>query len=392
MFKFTTNTLINSAEMPDGSPRFYVTNDGTVLRIKKHFQFRDQNVVGVYKRAYEPAQRAQVSIDMSGITKPGVYRIALYLRLSGSQNSYFANDFVFKGKPFFVEFYVKGDAEGTVTDDAETIAKRVERIAKKYLNMVYEFPLVDVKADGTKVLLTASDEYQRFKMVRLEWYNEEAKSYDCCANFGRYEGEDDINEMSPIYQGNIEFTKDDDGKERVGHEGFGTFRQIVKDLRLPTAANTRWNRIVLDETPMPHGKYTEYIIKYCVNRGIMGSDAVGEVTKSLTNHVFYVESAVIDAWEEALKAIIGEGEDIKTNVETVNKDKDDQRLISSDGETYSQDDIDKAHGKNANPKPADAPTNWNENDDFLAPKKEGASEGGEEPGSGDEPGDNVVNP
>ena len=97
MFKFSTNTLINSATMPDGSPRFYVTNDGTVLRVKKHLQFRDQNVVGVYKRAYEPAQRAQISIDMSGITKPGVFRIALYMRLSGSQNSYFSNDFVFKG-------------------------------------------------------------------------------------------------------------------------------------------------------------------------------------------------------------------------------------------------------------------------------------------------------
>lgn len=386
MFKFSTNTLINSATMPDGSPRFYVTNDGSVLRVKYHLQFRDQNVVGVYKRAYEAPQRAQVSIDMGLITKPGVYRIALYLRLSGSQNSYFANDFVFKGKPFFIEFYAKADKEDPtkLADDAATIAKRVERIAKKYLNMVYEFPLVDVKADGDKVILTASDEYQRFKMVRLEWYNEEAKSYDCCANFGRFEGEDDINEMSPIYQGKIEYTVDEEtGKERVGHEGFGTFRQITKDLRLPTAANTRWNRIAIDETPMPHGKYTQYIIKYCVNRGIMGSDAVGEVTKSLTNHVFYVESAVIDAWEEALKSIIGEGEDIKTNVETVNKDKDDQRLISSDGETYSQDDIDKAHGKGADPKPEDAPTNWNENDDFLAPKKDGGNdEGGDNAGGG----------
>ena len=382
MFKFSTNTLINSATMPDGSPRFYVTNEGSVLRVKYHLQFRDQNVVGVYKRAYEPAQRAQISIDMSGITKPGVYRIALYLRLSGNNNSYFANDFVFKGKPFFIEFYVKPSKDDpeeiAETDTPDVIAKRVERIAKKYLNMVYEFPLVDVKADGEKVILTASDEYQRFKFVRLEWYNEEAKTYDCCANFGRFEGEDDINEMSPIYQGNIEYTVDEEtGKKRVGHEGFGTFRQIVKDLRLPTAANTRWNRIALDETPMPHGKYTEYIIKYCVNRGIMGSDAVGEVTKSLTNHVFYVESAVIEDWEEALKSIIGEGEDIKTNVETVNKDKDDQPLISSDGETYSQEDIDKAHGKDADPKPEDAPENWNENDDFLAPKSEGSDEGGD---------------
>jgi hypothetical protein len=151
--------------------------------------------------------------------------------------------------------------------------------------------------------------------------------------------------MSPVYAGNIEYTKDENGKDRVGHEGFGTFRQITKDLRLPTAANTRWNRIALDETPMPHGKYTEYIIKYCVNRGIMGSDAVGEVTKSLTNHVFYVESAVIDEWEQALEdAGILE----KADVETVNKDKDDKPLKSSDGETYSDEDIETALGNREN--------------------------------------------
>jgi hypothetical protein len=77
----------------------------------------------------------------------------------------------------------------------------------------------------------------------------------------------------------------------------------------------------------------------------MGSDAVGEVTKSLTNHVFYVESAVIDEWEQALEdAGILE----KADVETVNKDKDDQPLKSSDGETYSDEDIETALGNREN--------------------------------------------
>ena len=349
MFKFSTNTLLNFAEF-NGKKRFE-TVTGTdskgetvnTLRIRKHFQFRDKNIVAVYKRPYEAPAREQVSIDMANITKPGIYRIALYVRLSGSQNSYFSNDFVFKGKPFFIEFYVKpskDDPEAIAdTDTPDVIANRVVRIAKKYLNMVYEFPLIDIKAEDTKVILTASDEYQRFKVVRLEWYNEEAKSYDCCANFGRFEGEDSINEMSPIYQGGIVL-------EQAGHEGFGTYWQITKDLRLPTAANTRWNRIVIDETPILTGKYTEYVIKYCVNRGIMGSDAVGEVTKSLTNHVFYVEDSVIEAWEEELNKVLKTSNAV---VETVDKDKDDKALKDSNkNEVYDQEEIDEALGVKIN--------------------------------------------
>jgi hypothetical protein len=51
----------------------------------------------------------------------------------------------------------------------------------------------------------------------------------------------------------------------------------MKDLRLPTAANTRWTAIAKDDMPVFGGHYNEYVIKMCVNRGIMGGDAVGEV-------------------------------------------------------------------------------------------------------------------
>ena len=54
-------------------------------------------------------------------------------------------------------------------------------------------------------------------------------------------------------------------------------------------------------------KYNQYIIRYCVNRGIMGGDAVGEVTKSLTTHVFFVNQDIATEFETALEVIAPEG-------------------------------------------------------------------------------------
>ena len=100
---------------------------------------------------------------------------------------------------------------------------------------------VEATVDG-KVKITGTDEYQLLTKATLEWFNPSSKSYDCCANFGAFQDE---------AEGVV---------VKQGKQGFGTFRQITKDLRLPTAANTRWSRIAQDETPIVGGKYNEYII------------------------------------------------------------------------------------------------------------------------------------
>ena len=342
MFKFSTNTIINSINFPSfgnvptqanggdtikDNMRFWVevAPDGAnattaaeypILRIAHHFRFAKKNVVAIYKRPWENPQLFKVTFDVQKVIdafkasgdKKGVGRIAIYIRLSGSQNSYYSNDFVFKGKPFYIEFPITAD------DDATTLTSKIVRLARKYQNFVYEYPLINIypaadakgeKADtGAFLTLEGTDEYQVIKRAELQYYNEKADSFDCCTWFGSFE------DQTP---GVV---------VKQGHEGFGTYRQIIKDLRLPTAANTRWTAIAKDDMPVFGGHYNEYVIKMCVNRGIMGSDAVGEVTKSLTNHVFYVLddncSDVTKAWEQALQDAFG------TEIITVvDKDYDD---------------------------------------------------------------------
>ena len=317
------NTLTN--DMKGEKVRWYVdktdAND-PVLRVGRHFRFAASNVVAVYKREHNDPELAKVNIDLTPITEAGFYRIAIYVRLSqGSQDSYYANDFVFKGKPFYIEFQVK---QAQLADKA-ALAKKVVAIAKKYMNLQYEYPLLTITADGTKVVIEATDEYQRFKVVELQELSE-GFNPDCCHPLDVYEPIDSLDPESDAYQGNIVYAEDaTDHHLLKGKEGFGTYRQITKDLRLPTAANTRWTRIAADETPQLGGKYDEYVIYMCVNRGVMGSDAVGDLVKSRTTHVFYVLhdgcTDLIEDWETALLSIV-------PSIEVVNKDKDDAELAS----------------------------------------------------------------
>ena len=76
----------------------------------------------------------------------------------------------------------------------------------------------------------------------------------------------------------------------------------MRNLRLPTAEQTRWNALYQDDRPMVGATYTQYTLEYCENRGILGGDAVGEETKSVTTHVFFVNQAVKDQFEAALTA------------------------------------------------------------------------------------------
>ncbi len=304
MFQFTTTTVINSNEdytsglKPLWSAQEAADDKPASMNIKRHLNFKQPNVVSITKAEYTAPEFAKATLDLSYLGKTeGNFRIAMYIKLaSTSANSYYANDLVFKGKPLYIEFvWKKGEA-------AATVAKKIKDIVKKYMLMVYEKDLVKVDVEGTKVVITGIDEYQRFERVDVEEYVKGEASM-----FGTYEvvksAMTEAHKEDPEYDENFTIEQ--------GVEGFGTYQWILKNLRLPTAARTSWTAINADEVPIIGAKYNEYIIRYCVNRGIMGGDAVGEVTKSLTTHVFYVNQNVSDEFEASL-AIIAPKDGIET--------------------------------------------------------------------------------
>lgn len=278
MFQFTTTTVINeNKDFVSGKTPLFEGKKGT-FNVKRVNNFKVDNILAVYKRPATDPKFAKINFTIPGTLKAGFYRIALYVRLSGNNNSYYANDFVFKGKPFYIEFEVKTDNE-TATD----VASRIVENAKKYMTMVYENDLLKVSSSAATLSIEAIDEYQRITRADFQKFNPDGGIEAMGGHMGEFQT---IEPKASVVE--------------KGAEGFGTYSYLIKDLRLPTAANTRWTRIVRDETPIPGAKYNQYTLYYCVNRGIMGGDAVGEVVKSRTSHVFYVKEDLVSAFESAL--------------------------------------------------------------------------------------------
>lgn len=287
MFKYSVTSVINTIkDYTTDLPLFEglvgeTQTDGTVLedrlKIKRGLEFKKSNIQAIYHRGYREAVKPEYKVALDTVAAtPGIYRISLYVTLSGSQDERYANTRVLKGKPIFVEFEVTAK-ENT----AALVADKVVAITKKYLQMVYEDKIINIVKDSTTgIIIKGISGEQRFSKVALEkWENNDWTVLD-----------ESINGVAGT---KITVTA-------IGDNGFGTYRNIIKDLRLPTAANTQWAHIAQDEIPVVGGMYDQYTIVYCVHRGVLGSDAVGDDVTSITEHVFYVKSDVIPDWNAAL--------------------------------------------------------------------------------------------
>ena len=288
MLNYTTTTIVNDGAnvFADASKKLFrvkfgpeLFNDGTIHK-----------ACLVKKQAYVAPVKAKATVTLPSAS--GIYRIAMYIRLRNNNNPYFSNDWVFKGKPLYVEF-----------NGGDTAAQIVSR-AKKYMLAQYGYNLVDFSTEEEKLVITAHDQWEMFmdqdnnKGVRVE------KLVTVDTSGKVVTGDSSL----PTHEA---FVPDTTAVVVVdnGTEAFGDFVHIVKDLRLPTAANRRWQGIAEgdvmgdepnDDKPLPTGKYPQYTIQYTSERGVLQQSALGGLGVSRTVHVFYVESGAVSAFEAAL--------------------------------------------------------------------------------------------
>lgn len=289
MFKWTNTLIVNSNLDSSGKAKWSAQPEDTGSGVVGSFEFKrvnkflKPNVVHIYKRAASDPVLGKVTftMDNQGV---GNYRVALYIRLSGSQNSYYSNDFVFKGRPLMYEFAVK-DASATAADIAKEAARVIEKI-----QTIYGDHWIKASANGNNLVIEGMDEYQLFTKAEIQ-------KFDPTLNTALVGGEfvtiaTALPADDPDYDGVNTIVK--------SKEGFGTYWMILKDLRLPTLEARRFAALNEEELPVAGAKYNQYTIYYCKERGIMGGDAVGEVTKSMTTHVFYVKEDLATDFEAAL--------------------------------------------------------------------------------------------
>lgn len=327
---FQTQTIINSNLDPDssklngkGTDNTYLFKSGKTnidgvevdaLKIKRDFVFVKDCVKAIRKRVGYDAVMCRAIInfanpDLLAALKAGgaktYCRLDIYLGVEGAEPYIYSTPLVQKGMPFWIEFTVKKD------DEAVTIAKNVADMLKKNHVFLCDKDLINVSVSDGQLTLEGATEYQRFRKIEISTFD----AYDDYA--------DKVAEL-----GSTETDVIDIKLEKKGKNSFGTYSQIIKDLRLPTAANYQWTHIRQMETPIVGAIYNQYIVEYEAPATNDGLHAVGQRMTSHTVHVFWVknDSNLISAWEAAL-GTVGTVVDVDVDA-TSGNDEDDSESSS----------------------------------------------------------------
>lgn len=287
---FQTCTIVNSLKDADskGKDLFSIEpvlengKETTALKIKRDFLFIKEYIQDIRSaEGYEP-KACEATIDFSELmdslkAKENTYcRLDVYVKYEGAEPFYGANPLhVQKGIPFWIEFTVKPN------DTAEKVAENIEKQIKKDHPFLIDKDIINVEREGSKLTLSGATEYQRFETINV-------------SKFGLADNDAEL--VAELGEEGIELV------ER-GLNGFGTYSHIVKDLRLPTAANYQWTHIRQAETPIIDAIYNQYIIEYCAPASNEGTQFVGHRGLSHTTHVFWVKQDLVSEWEAALAKV-----------------------------------------------------------------------------------------
>lgn len=321
MFNFTTTTVINSQQdLTTGLPLWSLQNktlangkETTTLNIKRLHNFNKDNVLAIYKAEGNHSELAKVQIDLGdlGANQKDIFRLNIYIGLTqASQDSRYANDMIYKGKPFFMDFTWKG----TASEVAEKLVKNI----KKWQLTTYGDKLINITNVGSSLIIEATNEFQKFKKVNIELLDPNAYG-----GFGDLEVVKSLEDLDEV----DEAAKVSTDSYFVGKEAFADYDYILRNLRLPTSAHTGAFAVDSDHQPIPGALYNQYTIHYCTNAGQLGMNTVGHVVKSVTTHVLFVNQDLLGktpegklpdetddvTWttadiEAALKAITPDGE------------------------------------------------------------------------------------
>lgn len=286
MFNWTTTTLIN--EIPSNK----VVKEG-VLRIGKHL-FEKRWVESIRKAKGHKMELCEATVDLSKVNlgDATVARLYIYVGLEGSEESTYANDWYRKGMPLSVSFAV-----GTAAEMGKAIVDTV-----KTFNVFTKVKKVlDVTTDGEgKVTIKGTHEHQRLQKIAI-LVEDPASKLGEEKVVAEYEMNRKTNAAIAIVN--------------PGVNGFGTYSQLLKDLRLPTAAHNSWLSVQKDEMPVVGAIYHQYIINYYAPSTANPSfTAVGNRSMSETTHVFWVREDLVSDWESVLATIDPDAGNLETIV------------------------------------------------------------------------------
>lgn len=266
MFQFTTTTVINNnVDITSGATKVSAASD--YFQVLRTGKFLSAKVVGAHKRPYSAGVKEIASITVPAGTAGDVHRLEVVIRLEGSTESDYASPFYYFEKINMVEVLHTGTAATTATALKAQLSKFKDKYGHSYFT---------VGGSGADITLTAKTYYQRFESVKL--FKEYASTNTMVAP-----------EYSLVATGSVTTS---------GKIPFGDYTWMIGNISIPTLDKSRIFGTLKDEIPSVDGNYSQYTLKYAIDK----DDDIGIVSglKSVTEHVFYVESAVTSAFETAL--------------------------------------------------------------------------------------------
>ena len=269
MYQFTTTTVINSnLDSNEVTPKFAGSASGfNVTRVNF---FKKDNVESVYKNPYTAGVKEVAIVTLGAATLGKVARLSIEVRLAQQNaDSEYANAYLWFRKPVVVEVISSGVAATDATALVAQLNGLKDRFGSKYFN---------ASAVGAAITLTALDDNQRFYSVKFE---QEIASPNSIIEM----------EYNPVAGTSFVVSV-------AGKPGFGNDSHMIKSVMIPTYENSRFFGTNKEERPIIGGNYTQYTIRYSVDKHI--DDGISSGGKSITTHVFWVKSDLVDAFDEAL--------------------------------------------------------------------------------------------
>lgn len=288
MWQYTTETIINSNKGKlAGGKRIVV--DGGKLLIEGVGAFDLNKIEKVWKRAYQPAKKAEGRLTIKTVKPGDVYRLQVWVSEEGTIRPELQNAMLMKSLPFQFEVIAGANA----AELAGALEKAVNKMfIKKGADKL--FTVVEDKKAGALnaavLKFEATDCYVRFDNVKLDKVADSAN----LTGYQDYEAADAVWTLA----------------ER-GTEGNGTVARLVKNMRIPT--KTSLDPFGADQggKPVPGGEYAQYMFEYVTDRSHVGHQVFGSVgDQSLTTHILFLnekDANLVTDFETALKSTTAKG-------------------------------------------------------------------------------------
>ena len=281
MFQYSTETIINSinGNIPVGGSNVRyaavtmgangITAGTDAFIVDGVGLYHKGNIKRVTVAEYVPEANEIVAITVPAVTAGDTLRLAVYTSQEGLSSSTYADAQLFHKKPFFYEI----EATGTAATDAQALNDLINKEMR-----VTDFNYFKASVSGAVLTLTADDCYTRFQKIHIA-------TVELAANMTGWEDfktvETDWVRKDGTVAGKVALTP--------GTEGAGTVKRLIKNLRVPTDANTNVFGIDTGGKPIPNGQYDQVTIEYETDRRHIGGQVMGAKDVSLTTHTFFVE-------------------------------------------------------------------------------------------------------